>query len=181
MAMSTTVLPFPAKNKVKRPHRARTVLASGGKERVVAELLVFYGSRSRLANALGTTRDTVRSWSAGTAPAPPRVELLERAELLLGLCRAARRYMAADRQVGEWSARAEPVLAWALAGADAGSSWTRGSAGPVGSAGDDRSTTSRRACRDAVGRAASRLARCRCGPQGTKRIERIAAASRSRS
>jgi len=107
--MSTTVLPFPAKNRVKRPHRARTV-RSGQAERAVAELLVFYGSRSRLASALGVTRDTVRSWSAGTAPARPRVELLERAELLLGLCRAARRYMAADRQVGEWTLAPSPSL-----------------------------------------------------------------------
>lgn len=107
--MSTTVLPFPAKNKVKRPHRARTV-RSGQAEQAVAELLVFYGSRSRLANALGTTRDTVRSWSASTAPARPRVELLERAELLLGICKATRRYMAADRQVGEWTLAPSPSL-----------------------------------------------------------------------
>jgi hypothetical protein len=108
--MSTAnALRFPVKKKVKRPRRARTV-RSGQAERSVTELLVFYGSFSRLASALGTTRDTVRSWGAGTAPARPRVELLERAELLLGLCKAARRYMAADRQVGEWTLAPSPSL-----------------------------------------------------------------------
>jgi hypothetical protein len=108
--MSTAnALRFPVKKKVKRPHRARTV-RGGQAERAATELLVFYGSFSRLASALGTTRDTVRSWGAGTAPARPRVELLERAELLLGLCRAARRYMAADLQVGEWTLAPSPSL-----------------------------------------------------------------------
>jgi len=107
--MSTTVLRFPAKKKAKGPRRPRTA-RSGQAQRAVAELLVFYGSRSRLASALGITRDTVRSWSAGTAPARPRVELLERAELLLGLCKAARRYMAADRQVGDWTLAPSPSL-----------------------------------------------------------------------
>jgi hypothetical protein len=107
--MSTTVLRFPTKKKVKGPRRARTV-RSGQAERAVSELLAFYGSRSRLASALDVTRDTVRSWGAGTAPARPRVELLERAELLLGLCKAARRYMAADRQVGDWTVAPSPSL-----------------------------------------------------------------------
>lgn len=107
--MSTTVLRFPTKKKVTRPQRARTA-RSGQAERAVSELLVFYGSLSRLASALGTTRDTVRSWNAGQAPARPRVELLERAELLLALCKAARRYMAADRQVGEWTVAPGPPL-----------------------------------------------------------------------
>jgi hypothetical protein len=108
--MSTTsALHFPVKEKVKRPRRARTA-RSGQAERAVTELLVFYGSFSRLASALGTTRDTVRSWSAGTAPARPRVELLEKADLLLGLCKATRRYMAADRQVGAWTLAPSPSL-----------------------------------------------------------------------
>lgn len=107
--MSTTVLRFPAKKKVNGPRRARTA-RSGQAQRAASELLVFYGSRSRLASGLGITRDTVRSWSAGTTPARPRVELLERAELLLGLCEAARRYMAADRQVGEWTLAPSPSL-----------------------------------------------------------------------
>lgn len=107
--MSTTVLHFPTKKRVKGPPRARTA-RSGQAERAVSELLVFYGSRSRLASALDVTRDTVRSWSAGTTPARPRAELLERAELLLGLCKAVRRYMAADRQVGEWTLAPSPSL-----------------------------------------------------------------------
>ena len=101
--MSTPILHFPSKNNVKRSPRARTV-RSGQAEHAVSELSIFYGSSlSRLASALGTTRDTVRSWGMGSAPARPRVELLERAALLLALCNAARRYMAADRQVGEWT------------------------------------------------------------------------------
>jgi hypothetical protein len=107
--MSTTILRFPTKKNVQGPRRLRTA-RSGQAQRAVTELLVFYGSRSRLASALGVTRDTVRSWSAGTAPARPRVELLERAELLLGLCKAARRYMAADRQVGDWTLAPSPSL-----------------------------------------------------------------------
>jgi hypothetical protein len=107
--MSTPVLRFPTKDKIKRPPRARTV-RSGQAERVASELLVFYGSLARLASALGTTRDTVRSWRIGPAPARPRVELLERAELLRMLCNAARRYMAADRQVGEWTLAPSPPL-----------------------------------------------------------------------
>jgi hypothetical protein len=107
--MSAPTLHFPANQKVKRPSRARTV-RSGQAEHAVSELSIFYGSLSRLASALGTTRDTVRSWGMGSAPARPRVELLERAELLLALCNAARRYMAADRQVGEWTLVPSPPL-----------------------------------------------------------------------
>jgi hypothetical protein len=108
--MSTPILHFPSKNNVKRSPRARTV-RSGQAEHAVSELSIFYGSSlSRLASALGTTRDTVRSWGMGSAPARPRVELLERAELLLALCNAARRYMAADRQVGEWTLAPSPPL-----------------------------------------------------------------------
>lgn len=109
MPMSAPTLHFPAKQKVERPSRARTV-RSGQAEHAVSELSIFYGSLSRLASALGTTRDTVRSWGMGSAPARPRVELLERAELLLALCNAARRYMAADRQVGEWTLAPSPPL-----------------------------------------------------------------------
>jgi hypothetical protein len=109
MPMSAPTLNFPANQKVKRPSRARTV-RSGQAEHAVSELSIFYGSLSLLASALGTTRDTVRSWGMGSAPARPRVELLERAELLLALCNAARRYMAADRQVGEWTLAPSPPL-----------------------------------------------------------------------
>jgi hypothetical protein len=107
--MSAPTLHLPANQKVKRPSRARTA-RSGRAEHAVSELSIFYGSLSRLARALGTTRDTVRSWGIGSAPARPRVELLERAELLLALCSAARRYMAADRQVGEWTLAPSPPL-----------------------------------------------------------------------
>lgn len=107
--MSTPTLRFPTNEKVKRSPRARTA-RSGQAAHAVSELLVFYGSLSRLASALGTTRDTVRSWSSGPAPARPRVELLERVMLLLALCNAARRYMAADRQVGEWTLAPSPPL-----------------------------------------------------------------------
>lgn len=106
--MSSTTLRFP-KTKTKKPRRART--ARGGQaERAASQLRVFYRSQSQLASALGVTRDTVRSWSARRAPARPRVELLERAELLLSLCCAARRYMANDRQVGAWTLAPSPSL-----------------------------------------------------------------------
>lgn len=54
--------------------------------------------------------ETLAHWGMGSAPARPRVELLERAELLLALCNAARRYMAADRHVGEWTLAPSPPL-----------------------------------------------------------------------
>ncbi len=106
--MSPTTLHFP-KTKTKRSKRTRTA-RSGQAEQVASQLLVFYRSLSQLASALGVTRDTARSWSAGTAPERPRVELLERAELLLSLCGAARRYMADDRQVGAWTLAPSPSL-----------------------------------------------------------------------
>jgi hypothetical protein len=106
--MTPTTLHFP-KTKAKKPKRTRTA-RSGQAQRTASELLVFYRSLSQMADALGVTRDTARSWSAGTAPARPRVELLERAELLLGLCAAARRYMANDHQVGAWTLAPSPSL-----------------------------------------------------------------------
>jgi hypothetical protein len=106
--MTPTTLHFP-KTKAKKPKRTRTARSSQA-QRTASQLLVFYRSLSQLADALGVTRDTARSWSAGTAPARPRVELLERAELLLGLCAAARRYMASDHQVGAWTLAPSPAL-----------------------------------------------------------------------
>ena len=106
--MTPTTQHFP-KWKAKKPKRTRTA-RSGQAQRTASELLVFYRSLSQMADALGVTRDTARSWSAGTAPARPRVELLERAELLLGLCAAARRYMASDHQVGAWTLAPSPSL-----------------------------------------------------------------------
>ena len=101
----------PRKTTPKKPRRIRGGSVRGGQaQRTALELRVFYGSMSQLASALGVTRDTARSWSAGTAPARPRVELLERAELLLGLCVAARRYMASDQQVGAWTLAPSPAL-----------------------------------------------------------------------
>jgi hypothetical protein len=106
--MSASALHFP-KTTAKRSRRSRT--ARGDQAgRVASRLLVFYRSVSQLASALGVTRDTARSWSAGETPARPRVELLERAELLLSLCNAARRYMASDRQVGVWTLAPSPAL-----------------------------------------------------------------------
>jgi hypothetical protein len=107
--MSTTkTLRFP-RTKTKKPQRTRTA-RSGQAQQAASRLLVFYRSVSQLARALGVTRDTARSWSAGTAPARPRVELLARAELLLNLCTAARRYMANDKQVGAWTLAPTPAL-----------------------------------------------------------------------
>lgn len=106
--MSATALHFP-KTTTKKPKRTRTA-RSDQAERTASQLLVFYRSTAQLASALGVTRDTARSWSAGTAPARPRVELLQRAELLLSLCNAARRYMASDRQVGAWTLAPSPSL-----------------------------------------------------------------------
>jgi hypothetical protein len=65
---------------------------------------------SQMAAALGTSRDTLRAWTAGKVPARPRVELLEAAEALLVLCRAARRYMPDDHQVGDWLTAPDPRL-----------------------------------------------------------------------
>ncbi|MGH2902782.1 MAG: hypothetical protein ACRDK7_04255 [Solirubrobacteraceae bacterium] len=107
--MSAAATLHSPKTKTKKPRRTRTP-RSGQAQRTVLQLLVFYRSLSQLASALGVTRDTARSWSAGTAPARPRVELLERAELLLSLCGAARRYMADDHQVGTWTLAPSPAL-----------------------------------------------------------------------
>jgi len=106
--MSTTTLRFP-KSKTKKPGRLRTARSDQAK-RTASQLLIYYRSISQLASALDVTRDTARSWSAGIAPARPRVELLQRAELLLSLCNAARRYMASDRQVGAWTLAPSPSL-----------------------------------------------------------------------
>lgn len=106
--MSTTTPHF-LKTKTKKPQRTRTARSDQAK-RTASRLLVFYSSISQLASALDVTRDTARSWSAGTAPARPRVELLDRAELLLSLCNAARRYMTSDPQVGAWTLAPSPSL-----------------------------------------------------------------------
>jgi hypothetical protein len=103
--MSTSTLHFP-KTASKKSKGTR----GGQAQRTASKLRVFYRSLSQLASALGVTRDTARNWSAGTAPARPRVELLQRAELLLSLCVAARRYMASDHQVGEWTLAPSPAL-----------------------------------------------------------------------
>lgn len=108
--MSPSTLHHP-KTTPKKPGRTRGgTVRSGQAQRTASQLRVFYRSMSQLASALDVTRDTARSWSAGTAPARPRVELLERAELLLSLCVAARRYMASDHQVGEWTLAPSPAL-----------------------------------------------------------------------
>ncbi len=89
--------------------RARTDRSARAK-RVVGELRNYFRSATQLALALGTSRDTVRVWSAARAPARPRVELLDAAELLLVLCRAARRYVADDLDVGDWVSAPDPRL-----------------------------------------------------------------------
>jgi hypothetical protein len=106
--MNATSLQFP-KATPRQPKRTRTA-RSDRAERTASQLLAFYRSTAQLASALEVTRDTARSWSAGTAPARPRVDLLNRAELLLSLCNAARRYMASDRQVGAWTLAPSPSL-----------------------------------------------------------------------
>ena len=108
--MSPSTLHSP-KTTAEKPKRTRGGTPRGGQaKRTVSQLRVFYKSLSQLASALGVTRDTARSWSMGTAPARPRVELLEKAELLLSLCVAARRYMASDHQVGAWTLAPSPAL-----------------------------------------------------------------------
>ena len=89
--------------------RARTA-RSARAEGVIGELRGYFRSASQLASALGTSRDTLRAWSAASAPARPRVELLDAAELLLVLCQATRRYVATDLQVGEWVNAPDPRL-----------------------------------------------------------------------
>jgi hypothetical protein len=89
--------------------RARTV-RSARAEGVVVELRGYFRSASQLASALGTSRDTLRAWSTPDAPARPRVELLDATELLLALCQATRRYVAADLKVGEWVNAPDPRL-----------------------------------------------------------------------
>jgi hypothetical protein len=78
---------------------------------LVATLRESYygGSVSELAAALGTSRDTARNWSTGE-PRRPRRSTLVRVRLLFGLCRAAERYMASDRQVGEWTLAPHPAF-----------------------------------------------------------------------
>lgn len=108
--MSTSTLHFPKTASKKSKGTRGGTVRSGQAQRTASQLRVFYRSLSQLASALGVTRDTARNWSAGTAPARPRVELLQRAELLLSLCVAARRYMASDHQVGEWTLAPSPAL-----------------------------------------------------------------------
>ncbi len=91
--------------------RRRASTARSTRAKVVAgELRVYFRSAAQLALALGTSRDTLRTWSTARAPARPRVELLNAAELLLVLCRAARRYVVDDLQVGEWLNAPDPRL-----------------------------------------------------------------------
>jgi hypothetical protein len=90
----------------RRARTERSVRAAG----VAAELRNYFRSATQLALALGTSRDTVRAWSAARTPARPRVELLDAAELLLVLCRAARRYVADDLHVGDWVNAPDPRL-----------------------------------------------------------------------
>jgi hypothetical protein len=81
-------------------------------EGLVATLRETYygGSVSDLAAALGTSRDTARNWSSAE-PRRPRRSTLVRVRLLFGLCRAAERYMATSRQVGEWTLAPHPAFA----------------------------------------------------------------------
>lgn len=76
----------------------------------IASLRPFYRSASDLAGALSTSRDTVRSWRSSRPPRRPRRELVARAALMVALCREARRYMASDEQVGEWTRAPQPRL-----------------------------------------------------------------------
>ena len=95
-----------ARTSRRRARTARSARAEG----VVGELWGYFRSASQLASALGTSRDTLRAWSTPDAPARPRVELLDAAELLLELCQATRRYVATDLQVGEWVNAPDPRL-----------------------------------------------------------------------
>jgi len=95
---------------VAEPARRVRTVRSGRAEAVGFELRAYFRSMALLAGALGTSRDTLRAWTAGKAPARPRVELLEAAELLLVLCRTARRYLADDHQVGDWVTAPDPRL-----------------------------------------------------------------------
>lgn len=95
-----------ARTSRRRARTARSARAEG----VVGELRGYFRSASQLASALGTSRDTLRAWSAPDAPSRPRVELLDAAELLLALCQATRRYVATDLQVGEWVNAPDPRL-----------------------------------------------------------------------
>jgi hypothetical protein len=62
----------------------------------------YEASVTGLATALGTTRDTARAWLEAP-PNKPRQELLDRAERLSLLCRAASRYLLGRAAVGRWT------------------------------------------------------------------------------
>lgn len=72
--------------------------------RYASELFERYYDRSvtALATALGTTRDTARSW-LGAAPGKPREALLDRAVRLWILCRTGSRYIFGGDKVGQWT------------------------------------------------------------------------------
>jgi hypothetical protein len=69
---------------------------------LVLALERYYVSVTELSAALGTTRDTVRTW-LNSPPSKPREDLLLRAERLWLLGRAAQRYMVGLRNVGAWT------------------------------------------------------------------------------
>ena len=89
--------------------RSRSVRSKQA-QAIAVELRTYFRSIAQLAAALGTSRDTLRAWTAGTVPSRPRVELLDAAQSLLVLCRAARRYMPDDHQVGDWVTAPDPRL-----------------------------------------------------------------------
>lgn len=62
----------------------------------------YYGSVTALADALDTTRDTVRAW-LNSPPSKPREDILLRAERLWLLGRTAQRYMVGLRDIGAWT------------------------------------------------------------------------------
>jgi hypothetical protein len=61
----------------RRPLSMRDMTYAAQAEHTASQLLVFYHSIAQLASALEVPRAKARGWSAGTAPARPRVELLE--------------------------------------------------------------------------------------------------------
>lgn len=70
----------------------------------------FFASQSEMAQALDTTRDTLRVWLSDGPPARPRVELVERVLLMETLGENARPFLADDRQVGAWLLAPQPTL-----------------------------------------------------------------------
>ena len=81
----------------------------GAPPRGFTELKEFFSSRSKLAEALGTKRDTLMTWEKGVSERL-RYSSRERVAVLLALCKEAARRMPEREAVGEWMLTRQPAL-----------------------------------------------------------------------